>query len=289
MSSDNFTLANTTQDKDIIFSVNDNGSTKTPMTIQGSTGRVIFDSEAINDLIINNDLVVNGNLEVKGTQTIINTTTLSVEDNIIELNRNISTAAAMPNYTGLKVNRGNTSSATEQDLFWVWDETFADDGSSIYGNAGGAWTAFKSGGGDELSAATLVDIRANVIHARATEAQYADLAENYLADGVYEVGTVMAIGGEKEITAAGNDMSVIGVVSGSPAFLMNSHLKDSTAVAIKGRVPVKIQGAIRKGDRVGLGETAGCGTKTPNKSDHFAISLQDNDSDAIKLVECFIV
>jgi hypothetical protein len=50
----------------------------------------------------------------------------------------------MPNYSGIKVNRGETSTATEQDLFWVWDETFADDGTTIYGNAGGAWTAFKS-------------------------------------------------------------------------------------------------------------------------------------------------
>jgi hypothetical protein len=74
--------------------------------------------------------------------------TLTIEDNIIELNRNISTAAAMPNYSGLKVNRGSISSATEQDLYWVWDETFADDGTTIHGNAGGAWTAFKSGGGD---------------------------------------------------------------------------------------------------------------------------------------------
>ena len=60
----------------------------------------------------------------------------------------------MPNFTGLKVNRGETSTATEQDLYWVWDETFADDGTTIFGNAGGAWTAFKSGGGTEMSAAT---------------------------------------------------------------------------------------------------------------------------------------
>ena len=49
----------------------------------------------------------------------------------------------------MKVNRGATSVATEQDLYWVWDETFADDGTTIYGNAGGAWTAYRSD--DELS------------------------------------------------------------------------------------------------------------------------------------------
>jgi hypothetical protein len=46
LSSDDFTIAQTTQDKDIIFTVNDGGTTKTPMTIQGSTGRVVFDSGA---------------------------------------------------------------------------------------------------------------------------------------------------------------------------------------------------------------------------------------------------
>ena len=250
LASDNFTIANTTQDKDIIFSVNDNGATKTPMTIQGSTGRVIFDSEAINDL------VVNGNLEVKGTQTIFNTTTLSVEDNIIELNRNISTAASMPNYTGLKVNRGYQSTDTEQDLFWVWDETFADDGTTIYGNAGGAWTAFKSGGGDdELSAATLVDIRANVVHATSTAAQYADLAERYEADCELTVGDVVKLGGHAEITKCEKELddAVFGVVSESPAFLMNAQAGNNDShpmVALKGRVLVKLRGTGQAGDRI---------------------------------------
>ena len=135
LSSDDFTIAQTTQDKDIIFTVNDGGTTKEALRIKGSTGRI--------------EHLRVGDLTVDGTNTIMNTTTLSVEDNIIELNRNISTASGMPNYTGLKVNRGETSSATEQDLYWVWDETFADDGSTIFGNAGGAWTAFKSGGGDD--------------------------------------------------------------------------------------------------------------------------------------------
>ena len=90
---------------------------------------------------------------------------------------------------------------TEQNLYWVWDETFADDGSTTYGNAGGAWTAFKSGGGqNELSAPTLVDVRANVIHATSTSAMYADLAERYEADCDTEVGDVVILGGEAEIT-----------------------------------------------------------------------------------------
>ena len=250
LSSDDFTIAQTTQDKDIIFTVNDGGATKTPMTIQGSTGRVVFDSDAINDL------VVNGNLEVKGTQTILNTSILSVEDNIIELNRNISSNAGMPNYTGLKVNRGELSSATEQNLYWVWDETFADDGSTIYGNAGGAWTAFKASQTDtELEAPTLVDIRANIVHATSTTAMYADLAERYETDTPVEVGDVVSLGGKAEITKCKEALSdaVFGVISESPAFLMNAQAGNNDShpmVALKGRVMVKLQGTGQAGDRV---------------------------------------
>ncbi len=162
----------------------------------------------------------------------------------------------MPSYTGLKVNRGETSVATEQDLFWVWDETFADDGTTIYGNAGGAWTAFKSGGGDdELSAATLVDIRANVVHATSTAAQYADLAERYASDMPLEAGDVVMLGGSEEITKCNKELcnNVFGVVSDSPAFLMNAQAGNNDShpmIALKGRVFVKLQGTGQAGDRI---------------------------------------
>ena len=97
LSSDDFTIAQTTQDKDIIFTVNDGGTTKEALRINGVAGRI--------------DHLRVGDLTVDGTSTIINTSTLSVEDNIIELNRNISSNAGMPNFTGLKVNRGETSTA----------------------------------------------------------------------------------------------------------------------------------------------------------------------------------
>ena len=242
MSSDDFTIAQTTQDKDIIFTVNDGGTTKEVLRLDGSEGRI--------------EHLRVGDLTVDGTQTIINTSKLSVEDNIIELNRNISSNAGMPKYTGIKVNRGETSSATEQDLFWVWDETYADDGTTIFGNAGGAWTAFKSGGGQtELSAPTLVDIRANVVHATSTAAQYADLAERYEADCETEAGDVVMLGGHAEITKCNEELSdaVFGVISDSPAFLMNAQAGSNGShpmVALKGRVFVKLKGAGKAGDRV---------------------------------------
>jgi hypothetical protein len=241
LSGDNLTIAQTTQDKDIIFTVNDGGTTKEALRITGASGRI--------------EHLRVGDLTVDGTQTVINTSTLSVEDNIIELNRNISSNAGMPNYTGLKVNRGELSSDTEQNLYWVWDETFADDGTTIYGNAGGAWTAFKSGGGDEMSAPTLVDVRANIVHATSTAAQYADLAERYEADCQLEVGEVVILGGHAEITRCDKELddAVFGVVSESPAFLMNAQAGNNDShpmIALKGRVLVKLKGTGKAGDRI---------------------------------------
>ena len=249
MSGDNFTIANTTSNGDIAFTLNSTvfGGTRKVMDMDGGTGRVnIFEGGEITC----------DNLTVRGTQVIMNTSTLSVEDNIIELNRNISSNAATPKFTGIKVKRGSVSSATEQDLYWVWDETFADDGSTTYGNAGGAFTAFKSGGGDdELSAPTLVDIRANVVHATTTSAMYADLAERYEADCETEVGDVVMLGGHAEITKCNKELcdQVFGVISDSPAFLMNAQAGNNDShpmVALKGRVFVKIQGTGKAGDRV---------------------------------------
>ena len=248
LSSDNLTIAQTTQDKDIIFTVNDGGVTTTLMTLDGDTGRLELPSVG--------DLRVKGNLTVDGTQVIMNTSTMSVEDNILELNRNISSASGMPNFSGIKVNRGETSVATEQDLFWVWDETFADDGTTVFGNAGGAWTAFKSAGvGEELSAATLVDIRANVVHATSTSAQYADLAERYATDTPVEVGDLVCLGGSEEITKCNAEScnAVFGVVSETPAVLMNAQAGNNDThpmIALKGRVFVKISGTAKAGDRV---------------------------------------
>lgn len=228
----------------------------------GTDGTVTVTCDGNTELTITDDGVrVHGNLTVDGTQTIINTTTLSVEDNIIELNRNVSSNAGMPTYSGIKVNRGATSSATEQDLFWAWDESYADDGTTIYGNAGGAWTAFRSAN-DSGSAKTLVDVRANIIHAVATGAQYSDLAERYAADAPMMCGTVVMIGGEQEITTAKGEMTdrVFGVVSTQPAYMMNAGAGNNDShpfVAMVGRVPVRVIGTAQKGDRLVLSDIDG--------------------------------
>lgn len=96
------------------------------------------------------------------------------------------------------------------------------------------------------------NVYANVFVGVSTSARYADLAENYLADGDYLPGTVLVFGGEAEVTAATtyDSTRVAGVVTTQPAHVMNSHLTgDNVAcIALRGRVPVKVKGVVRKGD-----------------------------------------
>ena len=93
---------------------------------------------------------------------------------------------------------------------------------------------------------------ANIITATATQAQYADLAENYVADAEYEPGTVLVFGGQHEVTTTSDALStrVAGVVSTNPAHLMNDACEGEhvVAVALRGRVPVKVSGNVNKGD-----------------------------------------
>ena len=92
-------------------------------------------------------------------------------------------------------------------------------------------------------------------------ATYADLAERYVADDNYEPGTVLLFGGEHEVTMVGSADStrVAGVVTTNPAYLMNSECEGEFVVdiALIGRVPIKVQGPITKGDLLVSSEMPG--------------------------------
>jgi hypothetical protein len=101
-----------------------------------------------------------------------------------------------------------------------------------------------------------------VLNVTAASAFYADLAERYEADSEYDEGTVLIIGGEKEVTVTSMfaDTRVVGVVSKNPAYLMNKDAgNDEThpAIALKGRVPCKVIGHVNKGDLLVTSDTPG--------------------------------
>lgn len=89
----------------------------------------------------------------------------------------------------------------------------------------------------------------------ASSARYADLAERFEADAEYEPGTVVELGGDKEITRVVGELSddVFGVISTNAAYLMNAGAgtnKTHPPVAVSGRVPVKVIGSVKKGQRL---------------------------------------
>jgi hypothetical protein len=100
-------------------------------------------------------------------------------------------------------------------------------------------------------------------------ATYADLAERFEADAEYEYGTVVELGGEKEVTAVKIDLSenVFGVVSNTAAYLMNGGAgndKTHPPIALAGRVEVKAIGQVNKFDRL---VSAGNGLARSAKTD----------------------
>lgn len=123
----------------------------------------------------------------------------------------------------------------------------------------------------------------NTVFAKATSAQYADVAERFAADEPYPAGTVVELGGTQEITCAVQELSdtVFGVISTQAAYLMNSGAgSDEThpPVAMTGRVPVRVVGTVRKGDRLVSAGSGMARSAQPGEATAFNVigrSLQD--------------
>ena len=123
-----------------------------------------------------------------------------------------------------------------------------------------------------------------------TTAKYADLAEKYLPDADYEIGTVMMVGGSAEVTKHNGDrVRAIGVTSEYPAYKMNSDLDGGVYVALKGRVPVRVVGPVKKGQSL-FGSAHGLAMATDDTTPtSFAIALESFDGSGIGVVEAVIL
>jgi hypothetical protein len=133
------------------------------------------------------------------------------------------------------------------------------------------------------------NITANEFIGTATQAKYADLAEVYsTATGDSPVGTVMAISANEDFeadVAQPGDVAV-GVISEKPAYLMNADA-EGEALALKGRVPVRVLGAVKKGDAVYV-DKDGCASTAINGGSIVGVALESNDNESEKLVECVL-
>lgn len=128
------------------------------------------------------------------------------------------------------------------------------------------------------------------INGVAVRARYADLAERYAIDKTQPVGTIVSVGGEKEITIADGTKEVYGVISTEPAFKMNSEAgTDETHpyVGLVGRVPVRIIDKVEKGDKIILSNVEGVGIKTANEvyEERIGYALEDKTTLGEGLVE----
>jgi len=121
--------------------------------------------------------------------------------------------------------------------------------TSIY--VSGTVTAINNGGTNGVGNIGATGAAFNTVFAKATQAQYADLAEVYTSDKNYVPGTVLIFGGDQEVTVStqSHDPRIAGVTSTNPAYLMNDT-ETGIPVALQGRVPCRVLGPISKGDRV---------------------------------------
>jgi len=168
--------------------------------------------------------------------------------------------------------------------------------SNVYAitiNSGGG-TSILNGGANATGNIGSSSSYFNTLYATASTALYADLAENYMTDAEYTPGTVVIFGGEKEITVTTEaaDERVAGVISTSPAYLMNSG-EPGLPVALRGKVPVRVIGPVTKGDSLVTSTTAGAAVSVGRSREYaqaiFAKSLESNDTDNEKVILAVII
>ena len=143
---------------------------------------------------------------------------------------------------------------------------------------------------------SFANVTATNFNGTATYAKYADLAERYAADAPYEEGTLLAFGGEAEVTAAQGYAStkIAGVVSVKPAVAMNAEAGNSQThpfVALQGRVPVKVVGTVRKGDILVASDISGVATvwksedTDPRMTAYVGIAIENKIEGGVGFVE----
>jgi hypothetical protein len=229
------------------------------------------------------NLTVAGNLEIQGTTTTIDVTQLEVDDPLIYLNRNAGDNATNSYDAGVLIERGST----EDHAGMIWQES-TDRFKFLTSSSVSSSTTI-------VSNITLKDIEAATAHVTATQAQYADLAELYVTDDDYEVGTVLIFGGKEEVTQSTTklDHKIAGVVSTQPAYLMNKDQKGNTvAVALRGRVPVNVIGPVKKGDLIVSSDTPGVGEAHPGVTNCVYVigrCIEDDDTEnLVRLITCVV-
>ncbi len=197
------------------------------------------------------------------------------------------------NVTFTKVNikaatNGNDTTYIEQDVtsigsIRIRSLTMFSNNSRVFSSFGqnetnlfGRVNILKRDNGDDARLEVKGDVEANLFIGRATSANYADLAEKFVPDKKYPIGTVVYIGGDKEITSSITGCKAIGVISEFPALMMNAGQKDGVYVALKGRVPVFVVDNVKKGDILVPGDNGKAAKGNISDPNVLGIALADS-------------
>ena len=240
------------------------GTTAQNNSFTGAAGELSVDT-TLGTIRVHNGTTAGGNtlVSIDAVQTISNKTltgitSINTTGNIIcasisagtyvglssnKLNLNASNVTVDTSYVNVAVNGSNVAAFSATGL--------------IVGIDSGA-TAIRNAGTNGVGNIGATGATFNTVFAKATTAQYADLAEIYTSDQQYPGGTVVIFGGEAEVTQSHSphDTRIAGIVSTQPAYLMN-HDAVGVPVALQGRVPCRVVGPISKGDRVVSSHIAG--------------------------------
>jgi hypothetical protein len=272
----------TTANKNVLFQVNQSGVNQTILTLGASNLTGTFagavtstgNLTASAGLTVNSDLVINAG----GASAIVQETTAN-KNVLFQVNQ------SGVNQTILTLGASNLTGTFAGPLVVAGTTTLQN-------------TLLPSGAGINIGStgSKFGNVYATYLVGTAVTAQYADLAERFESDTAYPAGTVVALGGAKEITAAADDLTedVFGVISTKAAFLMNGDAgNDQThpPIAVNGRVPVRVIGKISKGDRL---VSAGSGlARAASRTEITAFnvigrSLQNKTTDGEGTVEAIV-
>ena len=250
----------------------------------GSFGSTLY---VANNLTCNKNIYGKGDLSATGS---LYTATLS--------SSSLGTTVK-PTFTVLNVLTAATSQVTVAQALKVDNNLSANSGYfnsvktgtlTTTGDAsvGGKLTVINSGTFGSLTCYGNCELTAN-------HAKWSDLAEYYKADAQYEPGTLVKFGGINEVTIADDEAN--GIVTSKPAFLMNCGMKEDPlgcAIALAGRVPVKVVGKVKKFDKIVLSEKNGIAKAIDPKDGtykNFKIlgrALEASNIEEVKLVECVV-
>jgi hypothetical protein len=292
------TLSNQTLNANLRLQVNAGGSATTALTVNGANAAVSIPTilsvtgNVTAPLFIGNVL---GNVTGNVTGNVIGNVTASGSNTQVQFNDGGifggATGFTFNKTTGAVTITGNITAGNITTSGITSLTSITKTGANGVGNIGSSTNSFgtifastavvpviqvdsivKTGanGVGNIGSSTSVF---NTVFARATSALYADVAERFAADTVIAPGTVVELGGSAEITVSREPLSeqVFGVISSQAAYLMNSGAGDDRThppVAMTGRVPVRVIGAVSKGDRLvsagdGLARAAKPGEATP--------------------------